>query len=311
MIRAFRPTDVVAYMAFRKQTPDNEALVRADGKAATPTIGALLGGPLEPRRERWVLIDRGQIVGLVAAKARSGADVWDVDELMAAPAASPDRVYARLLEHLCRAAVEEGVQKVFLRLREDSEAVAGARQVGFFRYTTEQIYQHAPASSPAVALDGLRLRRPIDHQALFHLYSGAVPAFVRQVEGLTLQEWRWTDGWNGRAMPWQPTGTWRRDFVLCGGHGDVAAWLQIEHRTRQLRLLVDGREGELARAVVAFGLAHLGPGGPVTLPLREYQAALRPHLEEQGFTLVAQHALLARALASRIPEGKMVPVRVS
>lgn len=312
MIRTPRPTDVLAYVAFRNQTPDNEAVTTAGGKTIAPTIGALLGGSLalNPRRERWVLVDQGQIVGLVAAKARSGADVWDVDELMAAPAADADRVYARLLEHLCGQAVEDGVQKVFLRLHEESEATIAARQAGFFRYTTEHVYHHADATPPTVALDELSPRRPVDHQALFQLYSAAVPAFVRQVEGLTLQEWRWTDGWNVHPVLWRPVSPRRRDFVVREGSA-IVAWLQVDLRARLLRLLVDAREAELARVVLAFGLAHLGSGGPVTLPLREYQAALRPHLEEQGFELVARHALLAKALAIRVPEGKMVPIRAS
>ncbi len=111
-------------------------------------------------------------------------------------------------------------------------------------------------------------------------------------------------------MPWRPTSPYRRDFVVSDGSA-VVGWLQVDHRARLLRLLVDNREPDLARPILAFGLAHLGPGGPVVLPLRDYQAALRPCLEEQGFAMVAQHALLARALAIRVPEGKLVPVRAS
>lgn len=310
MIRAPRPTDVFAYLAFRSQTAENEALIRADGKTAVPTVTALLGGSLEPRSERWVLVDRGQIVGLVGARARFGADVWDVDQLIASSSADTDRVYRRLLEHVCRQAVQEGVQKVFLRLHEESEALSAARHAGFVKYAAEHVhYQPEPRPSVLSVPDGLRPRCPIDHQAIFQLYCSAVPAFVRQVEGLTLQEWRWTDGWRPHPMPWRPGGLRRRDFALRDG-GNVVAWLQVDPRGRQLALLVDSRKPEVARSVLAYGVAELGRG-PITLPLREYQLALQPELEEQGFRPVARHALLARMLVSRVPEVRLVPIQAS
>lgn len=313
MIRALRPTDILAYLAFRRLTPDSEALTRADGATVPPTFKAFLSGSfaLEPSHERWVSLERGRIVGLIAARARPGADVWDVDQLIAASTVDSDRVYLKLLEHLCCQAVEAGVQKVFLRLREDSDALPAAHQAGFLKFTTESVYLHDGESPPLLgALEGLRPRRPADHQAIFQLYSAVVPAFVRQVEGLTLQEWRWTDGWRTRSMPWRASAGCRRDFVVSDGAA-ISAWLRIDAKTRLIVPLVAGHDPEVVRDLLAFGLANLGPGGTVALPLREYQVAIGPQLEELGFVLVARHALLAKALALRVPEGKLVPIRAS
>lgn len=314
MIRALRPTDVLSYLAFRNQSPANEALVQVGGRAIAPALSALPRGSqlLEPTGARWVAIERGQIAGLVAARSRFGADTWDVDQLLISPRIdSPDRVYSRLLDHLCARAVEEGVQKVLLRLNEDSEAVVAAGQASFFRYTTEDVYVYSYSGQPPahVAIDGLRPRRPIDHQPLFQLYTAAVPAYVRQVEGLTLQEWRWTDGWSSRRMSWRPGGGDRRDFVVWGGDS-LTGWLRLGSRSRSIALLDDGREPGLAPEAISFGLAHLGQGAPASVTVRDYQAGLTPWLAERGFRLVARHVLLARALAIRVPELKLVPVLV-
>src|ERR1041384_2782450 len=114
MIRALRPTDVLAYLTFYNRLthePMREGTRQpAEFSQALPlTLGFLgrsLGG--EMGRESWVQIDHGRISGLVAAKRREGADVWDVDQLHILSSADASRTATRLLEQLLSAAVDEG-----------------------------------------------------------------------------------------------------------------------------------------------------------------------------------------------------------
>lgn len=313
MIRALRPTDLPAFLTFRRRAPDNDALVGPAFRAGRLGINELIGRSLalQPGRETWVQIEHGQIFGVVSVHARFGTDVWDVDRLMIAQSVDAERACARLLDHICEAAVEEGVQKIFLRLDAASSWMQAARQAGFVHYTSEQVYvlpQLQPVTRPTVP--GLRPRRPADHQALFQLYSASVPIQVRQIEALTLQEWRWTDNWGLVSTALRRGLTRRRrDLVVQNGDG-IEAWLQIELHNRTLRLLTDPREAVDATLLLTRGLAELPPGRPVVFPVREHQGAVAGPLEELGFHPGESQALLARTLTVRIPERRLVPARV-
>jgi N-acetylglutamate synthase-like GNAT family acetyltransferase len=315
MIRALRPTDLPAFLAFRTRAAHNEAVLSAGQGAESLSFREMLGRSLalRPGIETWVQIENGQIHGMVSARARFGTDVWDIDQLLIAPSLDEDRVCLRLLDHLCAAAVEEGVMKVFLRLPSDSSWATASRQAGFVHYTTEQPYVHP--SLPAVerpVVEGLRPRRPADHLALFHLYSAAVPAQVRQIEAMTLQEWRWNDNWGlaSVASVRPALSRRRRDMVVVHTEGEVAAWLQVQMRPRTVRVLCDGDSRLDAGVLLRRALAELPPSGPVGCPVREYQRELVGPLEELGFAPSEEQELFARLLAARIPERRLVPARV-
>jgi hypothetical protein len=317
MIRALRPTDVLAFLAFSRRNPDNEALRGAIGESLSPSLSGFLGDSiaLDTRRWHWVLFDGGSIHGLIAVRSRFGADVWDVERLMLAPEADFQRTLSKLLDHMLAHASDEGVQRVFLRVREDSDSLVTARRMGFQPYTSEQIYVH-PAGGDLGQLPGsangrpsIRPRRPVHHQPIFQLYTSAVPVVVRLVEGMTLQEWRWTDGWQVSAIPWSRDSARRQDYVAFD-QDEVVGWLQADSAARMLTMLV-GESVDTARDLVAFGLHQLGSSGPCRIPLRDYQSSLGAVLGEAGFSPGDRHVLLARSLAIRVPEAKLVPVQAS
>lgn len=315
VIRALRPTDLGPFLTFRSRTPSNAALLGPMARTGGLTFREFLGRSLaiNPGRETWVQIEHGQVFGLVAARARFGTDVWDIDHLMIAPSVDGDRVCLRLLDHLCAAAVEEGVQKVFLRLPIDSPWLHPARQAGFVHYTSEQIFvvPHLQAV-PRPTVAGLRPRRPADHQALFQLYTGIVPAPVRQIEALTLQEWRWTDNWGlTYPAPIRPALPRRRRDLVLQTDDHLSAWLPIHLRARSLQILLDHRAEVEPDVLVARGLSELTPNGPVAFPLRDYQGHLVEPLVERGFVQGDSHALLARMLTARVPERRLIPAGVA
>ena len=269
---------------------------------------------LATQREWLALQDGRTIAGVIAARPRFGTDTWDIARLEIAPQAEVSRATYALLEALCQRAVAEGVEKLYLRLRQDSAATGAARRAGLFAYAQEFVCAApdggasvARAVIDDVALAGLRPRRPSDHQALFQLYSSSVPLAVRQVEAMTLREWRWLDGWNAHARL-SRRGRSRQDFVVAR-EGSVVGWLRICPGTRHIEL--SGRDGTLGRALVAFGLDRLGPGGPVSLVLRDYQRAMLPIPDELGFELLTRNWLLVRVFTIRATDSFLVPVGAS
>lgn len=319
MIRALRPTDVWSYVTFCHRVARGQTSSSGGGRLPSfrtiPVLAAFLGRSLalELGRETWVQIEHGRISGLVAAKRRAGADVWDVDQLAMLPSEDAGRTCIRLLDQLLAAAADEGIQKVFLRLADDDPAQAWVRQAGFFQYCVESVYWRAelPTFARPPTTVRLRRRRPSDHQSLFQMYCSAVPFRVRQAEGMTLHEWRWTDGW---AM--KPVGLGvvaggpRADFVVEASPG-LAAWLQVDGRRRRMTILTDAQGSVDVTEILRFGMARLGGARPAWCAARDYQPGLAHALDDNGFTIVRREGLFARALAVRIPELNLVPIRAS
>jgi len=310
LIRGLRPTDAFAYAAFRRRTPVNAALARPDGYDAPLDARDFVGGVLsiDPRRRRWVHVANGQIRGLAVVTSRFGADVWDIERLFLTSSPEATRVGVDLLNHVCTSAVEDGVQKVFLRLPEDSEVVLIARNAGFISYCSELILRRRTAEPSAItSVAGLRPRRRADHLGLFRLYCSVAPAFVRQAEAVTLQEWRSADGW------WRPPVDWRlpnrTDRVLPGNDG-IRVWISTENRTRVLRVVSTCEDSALAWAAVSAELSRLGAHRPASVVLRDYQGCLLPGAEALGFDLWTRHTLMVRQLAVRVPEPRLVPLRI-
>ncbi|HEX5415807.1 MAG TPA: hypothetical protein VFZ25_09065 [Chloroflexota bacterium] len=318
MIRALRPTDVMAYVAFCQRL-DKEVEAETRGRwhpfRLVPDVAGLLDRsfPLATGHESWVRIEKGQIFGLVSARCREGGDVWDVDQLTVLPDPDAGRTVAQLLERLLGAAVTEGIHKVFLRLPDEDPACDWVRQVGFYPYCREELFYRSelPSLHRTAAVPRLRGRRPVDHQPLFQLYSAVVPFRVRQAEAMTLHEWRWLDGWGHRRVVVDLVrGAPRRDYVLSGEARPVA-WLQVERKSRRLALLTDTSWDDDPTDLLRYGMSQLGGGRPAWCPVREYQSGQTAALHELGFSSVGRFVLFARALAVRVPEMKLVPIRAS
>lgn len=319
MIRSLHATDIVAYVTFWQRIGDRSV----DGVAsrpqlalrAVPVAANFLGRSLSPApgRESWIEINHGEITGLVGARRRDDGDIWDIDQLAVLPIAGADRTAARLLDRLLGAAVNEGIHKVFLRLPEEDPAIEWARQAGFYPYCREDLYgrPEVPSFAHRLEVSGLRLRRPADHQPLFQLYCTAVPFRVRQAEGMTLQEWRWLDGWVARRVGVDLVlGSARSDYLV-DGEAHPSAWLQVDRRSRRLGVLIDPSRPSNLPDLLRHGLAQLGRGREAWCAVRDYQPGLSSALADLGFCSTGRYVLFSRALAARIPEIKLVPIRAS
>ncbi len=267
---------------------------------------------MAPLRRTWIDVREGEPRGLVSARARSGTDIWDIDQLIiAAPDGNRGNAGLALLIRVCEAALCEGIHRVFLRVAADSPVMDAARRAGFSHYSTELVYRLSTHPKPGEWLPpALRPRRRSDHQPLFQLYSNCVPAGVRAVEGVTLQEWRWNDGWGFRQSGWLGHHLrTRQDFVL-DEQGDITAWVKIDRRHRVIELLWRPDRSHLLEEMVRFGALVLGDWRPIICPVRAYQRALCYPLEKLGFGLQGEHALLARSLLARVAQPKLMPVGI-
>jgi hypothetical protein len=270
----------------------------------------LLSG-IQPQHQVLVARQGGRIVGLLSASAGPGLDTWAVERLLCLPGEAAEETRRSLLRALCTLAADEGIQKIFLRALAESPLVESAVLVGFAHYTTEQVYRlPAVPRVHAAPPPTLRPRRGRDHHALFRLYCAAVPGPVRQVEGMTLQEWRWAEGWGlHQHLMRLPLGAGRRrDFVL-EENDTIIAWLGIERTRRRIMVMTHPDAAPPLGALLRFALTRLPPARDVSCAVRDYQGALGPTLEFLGFRPLARHALLVRTLAVRVREPKLVPVR--
>ncbi len=316
MIRTLRPTDIRAFLTLQRTLSPNQALTKTVPAPLTPTLSEFIQRVVmvTPYRKTWMAIRDGVPQGLISAKARRGTDIWDIDQLVVgepSPAGNGTNVGLDLLAKVCEAAVQDGIQRVFMRVASDSPVMTDARRAGFSHYATESIYMltHPPKQKEWLP-PPMRPRRRADHQPLFHLYSTTVPADVRSIEGMTFLEWRWNDGWGFRPMSWLGRHLRsRHDYVLddrCG----ISAWLRISHPHHTMELLCAPSQEYRVNEILRFGALVLADWRPIICPVRSYQAHMGFHLENLGFTLVGEHALLARSLLVRVSHPKLMPVGI-
>src|SRR5262249_36242244 len=128
---------------------------------------------------------------------------------------------------------------------------------------------------------------------LFQLYCAAVPFRVRQAEGMTLHEWRWTDGWGVRSAGVGAFVRGSRTDYIVDGPSRPAAWLQVDRKRRRLALLADPHGDIDVDEIFRFGMSRLGAGGGALCAVRDYQPAIATAIEAAGFLAVQHESLFA------------------
>jgi hypothetical protein len=136
--------------------------------------------PLEGHSRAWVCYEGNELRGFIAARQRTGPSVWEVDSLLLS-SDNHEEVSLPLLESLSQEAMLQGIQKVFLRLAEESPILPTARRAGYAPYLHETLFMAVhPAFDEAEAPEGLHARRRSDAFDLYQLYTALAPARVRQ-----------------------------------------------------------------------------------------------------------------------------------
>jgi len=303
MIRPLQIVDVAVLLLFLGKSPVNEARIRdrfnKREKESRPLV-TLLRDCLVSRDSRYSLVcsDGGLIRGLACLRKRGGPDVWEIEHLLLAR--GHEGCCLDLLERLAATEDEIRVEHLFLRLDTGSPAVDIARQAGFGHYLTESLYclQGTHESEPPEMSLAIRPGSGADEYGLFRLYSGAVPVQVRNVEGMTFQEW---------SQSRDRTADSESAFE---SEGELSAWLKtrVDGTAGQFELVTALGADELGQ-IVDHGLSVLEGRHPVYCLVSEFQEPLRRVLEERGFVLLAEYSCLSKRFAVRVREPGLVPMQ--
>jgi hypothetical protein len=160
-------------------------------------------------------------------------------------------------------------------------------------------------------LEGLRLRRADDSawSIFVHLYCAVTPQMVRHAEGRSSKDWRWSHRMVRRLLArWLIS-----DELLLERDGRVAAWLQVHparsRRYDQVELLALPALGAEIAEFIRCGLALAGPRAaiqPLACRVREYDVEVLHALEDCGFRVVGEEALLVKHSTARVTERQLL-----
>jgi N-acetylglutamate synthase-like GNAT family acetyltransferase len=273
----------------------------------------------------YVYSDRGTVLGYVQARQRwHREDEWTITTIAASDRA-PDHIWEALLEEVCRAAGEQGVMRLFVKVADGEPLMEEFRALGFTRYTNERIWGNlyfGASGAPSTEPPHPGLRRQANHDAwdLMQLYNSVTPPVAKSAEDLTTRQWRrnglprflrLSPGPEERAYVWgDESGSKGKGSVALGGYIRLLTAARGHWITTMF--LPDAANRAIypqALDYVLWKAARLG-NKPVYSGVREYQVEAEGHLEERGFHLLSEQALLVKYLTEPIRVREPALVRL-
>ncbi|HUS81784.1 MAG TPA: hypothetical protein VM013_00830 [Dehalococcoidia bacterium] len=304
--RVVRPTDLVALVSFDGRVYPNEAKTRARiGKTdAAPH-------PLERALEQWfsfatgchtwISVKGATLRGLVSARRRGSGAAWELDCLINA-AEDDDSICLGLLDQSLKDAARSSVEKVFLRLSQQSSVLPLARRLGFCAYQHETLLSAAELRILPHDLDALPRFRKVtrsDEYALFELYNASVPDHVRQAEAATFGEWK-----AAQDRSWL---IGRVSQQLAERDGRVIAWFRSATDTDSAHFDLLIHPAEPAReALIDAALGRLA-GKPVLTLVPGTASGLIQSLLRHGFDRGPEFASLVMRTAVAVKAPQLAP----
>jgi len=295
------PTDLVALVAFDGRVYPNEA--RPWDRLGLHERGP---HPLETALEQWFSFATGKhtwvsvrgatIRGLISARRRAKRSAWEAEVLIHAD--EDKGVLLSLLGRMAGGVGKLGAERVFLRLSADSRLIDVTREAGFFRYGQETLYRAERAGAVEAPHLALRPRVKADALGIFQLYTQAVPANVRAIEGATFREWQSAlEPWPGRPA----------ELVL-EEDGVITAWLRfLPGQLGRFSLLAHPDRAD-AEALVRVAAALLAGSRSVIGLVPAHDSAQARSLGQIGFAPAGDYVALAKRLLKPIEE--IVPEKV-
>lgn len=268
----------------------------------------------------------GSFCGFAQARAHRSGLAWKVVRMAPVLDHSEDAatIWYRLLLHLCIAAGERRVQRLFARLPEGSAAEDVFRQASFVAYCHEQVFRRPPRRTEGETLPrqengetspgkrtagqlGPRMQpvQPEDRLDVRRLWCRVTPRPVLQAEG--------SDDLGGSSPSFEPPfSDAERSYVLRSYGGEILGYVYILPRPRGvwLRLMVQPDAGDSVAEMLGHALAALEDHPrPIYCAVREYEGGMQAALEERGFTPIDTYCLLVKHTTVRVkePRRKLVP----
>lgn len=308
MVKAFSLLDVPLLYSLRGQGTylDLEGVLCG---FQPPLLSALAGllSLSEAGAPTYVLAEEvnGQpLRGFVQGRAGGAeCDVLFIAPAMPASGESPQagRIWHALLEHLCVQQGEQGVQRIFVKVRDDGSAAAETlRQLGFGAYARRHVFRlaNAPAKESPSAGSPLRPRRPEDDWGLQRLYSTVAPRPIQQAEGFDRQ----AEGPTSAALYGfgrEPARDW-----LSERYGETTAYFRLlpgrwGHWLTAM-LHPDLRDEGIPLLRAALSLFSEMPRRPLYCGAREYEVGLKHALIEVGFQPYADELIMVKHTTGRV-----------
>ncbi|MEX2599929.1 MAG: hypothetical protein WD533_09775 [Dehalococcoidia bacterium] len=252
-------------------------------------------------RQGVACVEGGRLLGAALLQARRGVRAWEVAHLVTAPSAL-DRA-GDLLERCVGYAAQCGGETLFLRVLDGSEMQGIARRAGFMPAYTEEVFTLSRAIISDADTPGLPMRPALamDAHGIFRLYNASAPVQVRQMTGLTLDQW---------SAAVEELGGGLREYVWEAG-GLAHAWLRVARCGKGVAvdaLLHPEDAGKAGELVLTAGRLA-GPHAFVAWTVPGYQPAISLALQRRGWELQRTFAVLARPAARRVTEPAMMPVQ--
>ncbi|MBI4287020.1 MAG: hypothetical protein HY671_01165 [Chloroflexi bacterium] len=260
-------------------------------------------GQLLPRGEHWhiwVAMDDQRLLGLICTSPRRSHQVWQVAHLLLAE--ENREITQSLLQQITTASCHHGIEKLFLRLPQDSPLTQAAYDSGFERYLVQHLYRRSEArhyyGDVYQGAHGIwRPRTRPDNWQIFQLYSATTPAVIRQAEGLAYSEWLQSreriDG--GQEQVWE------REGQIHGWASARPWWDGVLLES----MMPPGEEQAFASLVDSVAARGL----PVYSFVSSYQTHILQVAQEEGFVPIAECSLFLKRLLVRVTQSYLMPMR--
>lgn len=239
--------------------------------------------------------------GLVSARNRTGHSVWEVDHLLL-DELDKDCCLS-LLVKISSVLEELGVEKVFLRNYAESPLVKTAKEAGFVPYVTESFYGRKRKEGEIAGDDvnfSFRHRRKgiNDDYRLFELYEACLPASIRQVEGITFQEWQSArDRWSGEDWLFE------EDGCLIG-------WMRVKIDGNAAQIEIPATREDKLEQIVEYGLKTLDGCRELFCIIPGFQIKQARLFNDQGFSELNKYSVSFKELTSRTRKPLLVPIGI-
>ena len=274
--------------------------------------------------------DEKTLRGMASARRRSGHKSWEIDRLHlygSWPSLeyqdygsfhdrwemgwyedfSAEDTGLELLEQLNTAIGCRAAQRVYLRLPANSPALPLARRSGFTTGFSETLLEGYGGNDggmlpPRQGPQGMRPAGGPDEYGLFQLYCASAPAKVREVLGLTFDQWQ--ERREAGASLFHPAGY--REWVA-DGPDRLAGWLRITRRwiIADVQIMTHPGHPEVLYPALDYALAQ--PGIQRWL-VPDYQQAVADRLGNRGFRPVAEYTMMVKMVAVPALQYGMAPV---
>lgn len=309
VIRAVRPTDLVALVSFDDRTCPNEARgCEQIGKrevASRPVENAVEQWfSFATGRHTWVSVEGTALKGLLSARRRSYRTAWEVDCLVDASDGEQE-VVVSLLEEASRDAARKGVERVFLRLCKDSPLLPVATRAGFTPYLTERLYT---CRSPKISIRdpdrndlALRKKTRSDDFGLFQLCNLCVPETVRAAEGMTFGEWK-----ANQERKWLES---RISHQVLEREGRITASARtaVNADTARFDLMLHPQEQANQDAILDLLISRLADNDLLLVLLPKYAESVGRSLLRRGFHLGQEYSLLLKKTTVAVKAAQLAP----